>query len=435
MCPMTILRKPRLKAFQKPGFTKLNKTNCITGQQKEGMTVINTSLHGHPDQSVEFTLRSVGSIHEIDARVWNSLNESAGGGILSSHAFLSAFEQSASVCPATGWQPHHLLLEIADQPVAVLAMYAKGHSYGEFVFDWAWAQAYERHGLRYYPKWLGAIPFTPVSGPRLLCKDALKPAVAQALLAWAKASPLSSMHLLYTSELDQQALTQEGFLARKHTQFHWFNQGWESFDEFLASLSQSKRKKIRAERRRVAQTGIHTKVLAGSQIGQAEWDFFYSCYANTYAMRGNPPYLTPDFFKQIAQSMPQACLMVIAYDGQRPLASALSWLDLVNGQRRLYGRYWGCLEHVDCLHFEVAYYSAIEWAIDHQISVIEGGAQGQHKMARGFIPVHTYSAHWLAHPGFFDAVDEYLKQETRQVEQYTDSLESPYKHDLPGLSE
>ena len=403
--------------------------------ERLAMTLIrNDSLPGTTDQR-EFRFRTVGSIRAVSENVWNDLNRQAHGGVLSSHAFLSAFEQSESVCPATGWQPHHLLLEISDQPVAAIAMYAKGHSYGEFVFDWAWAEAYERHGLRYYPKWLSAIPFTPVAGPRLLCEESLKPLVAKALLAWAKASPLSSMHLLYTSEGDQQALTEAGFLARKHTQFHWFNQGWQSFDEFLVSLSQSKRKKIRAERRKVEQAGISTKVLVGSEIGQAQWAFFYRCYANTYAMRGNPPYLTPDFFEKIAYLMPEICMMVIAYDAERPIASALSWLDVVNGKRRLYGRYWGCLEHVDCLHFEVAYYRAIEWAISNQISIIEGGAQGQHKMARGFVPVHTASAHWLAHPGFSEAVDEYLKHETRQIEQYTDSLESPYKQGLQELPE
>lgn len=375
----------------------------------------------------EVTLRSLGAISEIDAGIWNELNAKAGGSCLSSHEMLLAMESSGSVCLDTGWHPRHLVIEAETTPLCAIILYAKGHSYGEFVFDWAWADAYQRHGLKYYPKWLSAIPYTPVTGPRLLCDPAHKPLAAQALVQWAKKSELSSLHVLYTDPSEQQLLSDAGCLTRKHTQFHWFNQGWGDFEEFLSSLSQSKRKKIRAERRKVSQAGIRTEVLTGEQISQSHWDFFYRCYSNTYALRGNPPYLTRDFFTQVGEHLPQNCLLVLAYDGSRPIASALSWLDDLAGQRKLYGRYWGSIEHVDCLHFEVAYYCMIEWAIANEVAVIEGGAQGEHKMARGFIPVQTQSAHWLAHEGFYSAVQSYLQQEAGHIEEYTASLNSPFR--------
>lgn len=396
----------------------------------------NPAENATPSESPsEVSVHTIGRIQTIDPATWDAFNAQARGGVLTSHALLQAFEESGSVCPKTGWQPHHLLLEFDGKPFAVIPMYAKGHSYGEFVFDWAWAHAYERHGLRYYPKWLGGVPFTPVTGPRLLCHASLRDLAAQALISWAKAGPLSSLHLLHTSQDDQISLTRAGLLARKHTQFHWFNRNWQSFEGFLASLSKDKRKKIRTERRKVREAGITTCVLEGDAITDENWDFFYSCYANTYAMRGNPPYLTRDFFERVAQARPECCLMVIAYDGERAIASALSWLDRMAPQPTLYGRYWGCTEHVDCLHFEVAYYSTIEWAIDNQIAVFEGGAQGQHKMARGFTPVQTQSAHWLAHPRFFEAVQDYLEQESQQLDEYTANLRSPFRNKGGELSE
>jgi len=394
-----------------------------------------TDNSGPSESAREVAVQTIGRIEQIDPATWDALNAQAHGGSLTSHAMLQAFEESASVCPTTGWQPHHLLLEFDGKPFAAIPMYAKGHSYGEFVFDWAWADAYERHGQRYYPKWLSGVPFTPATGPRLLCHASVRDLAAQALIAWAKAGPLSSLHILHTSQAEQVSLIRAGFLARKHTQFHWFNQNWQNFEEFLASLSQSKRKKIRAERRKVREAGITTRVLEGAEITSEQWDFFYGCYASTYAMRGNPPYLTRDFFERVAHFLPECCLMVIAYDGERAIASALSWLDRMAPQPTLYGRYWGCTEHVDCLHFEVAYYSTIEWAIDNQIAVFEGGAQGQHKMARGFMPVQTQSAHWLAHPGFFEAVQDYVKQESQQLDEYTANLRSPFRNEHGESSE
>ena len=219
-------------------------------------------------------------------------------------------------------------------------------------------------------------------------------------------------------------------MTRTHTQFHWFNQNWQNFDSFLADLNQSKRKKIRAERRKVKDAGITTQVITGDALTQAHWDFFYRCYANTYHLRGNQPYLTPAFFSEVGRSLPGHCVLALAYRGAEPIAASLLWLDTAQGQRRLYGRYWGALEHVDCLHFELAYYTPIEWALNNQIDVIEGGAQGEHKLARGFIPIQTQSAHWLAHPGFADAVDRYLEQERAGINAYTESLHSPFKQEI-----
>ena len=370
-------------------------------------------------------------ISDISANIWDSLVQETGGSVLSSHAFLKAFEESASVTMKTGWQSKHLILrDDAGELIAAMPLYAKSHSYGEFVFDWAWADAYERNGLRYYPKWLCAIPFTPVPGARLLCAPKHRKLAARALVQWAQESKLSSLHILYTSPEEQEALCAAGCMPRTHAQFHWFNKGWDSFDDFLTSLTQSKRKKIRAERRKVKEAGITTRVLTGAEIQPSDWDFFYRCYANTYALRGNPPYLTPAFFTHIGQTLSDHCVLAFAYRNHQPIAASLLWLDTVSGQRKLYGRYWGALEHVDCLHFELAYYTPLEWAISHDIAIIEGGAQGEHKLARGFEPVQTLSAHWLAHPGFADAVEKFLEQERAGVSQYMGTLKSPFRAEI-----
>ncbi|UOD51100.1 GNAT family N-acetyltransferase [Orrella daihaiensis] len=384
-------------------------------------------------------VRSLDDITQIDAHAWDALNAQAGGSILTSHRFLSAFEQSASVCPDTGWQAQHLIVENevgqghANSVLAIVPLYLKAHSYGEFVFDWAWADAYERAGLRYYPKWLAGVPFTPVTSARLLCESEHKALAAQALIKAAKATNLSSLHVLYTNAIDQRSLAAAGCLSRHHTQFHWHNQGWQSFDEFLSHLTQPKRKKIRAERRKVRDAGVTTAVKTGHEISDADWDFFYRCYANTYAQRGNPPYLTRDFFELVD---PKTCLLILAYREKEPVAASLLLLDNITDPatqkttRKLYGRYWGGLQAIDCLHFEVAYYAPIEWAIANGIDVIEGGAQGEHKMARGFMPVQTQSAHWLAHEGFAQAVENYLEREKRGLAAYNESLGSAFKAPL-----
>lgn len=375
-------------------------------------------------------LQAIESIAQVDPTLWDGLVAASGGSMLSQHAFLLAFETSGSVTPATGWQPRHLLLWEDEVLVAAIALYAKGHSYGEFVFDWAWAEAYQRNGLDYYPKWLAAIPFTPVPGARLLTTAPYRDIAAASLLQWAKKSGLSSLHALYTTPEDTEAFIASGCMRRTHTQFHWFNQGWPDFDAFLASLTQSKRKKIRAERRKVREAGVTTLVRTGAQLSPEDWTFFYRCYANTYHVRGNTPYLTPEFFESVGRTLADHCVMALAYRNEQPIAASLLWLDTVAGQRKLYGRYWGALEHVDCLHFELAYYTPLEWAITHDIAVVEGGAQGEHKLARGFEPVQTQSVHWLAHPGFANAVEKFLQQEREGVDNYLGSLTSPFKGEV-----
>ena len=387
-------------------------------------------------------IETVDRIDAIDESAWDALVTSSGGSVLLRHGFLRAFEQSASVCAETGWRPRHLLLRAGQSPdpgatdsgpgnlIAAIPLYAKGHSYGEFVFDWAWADAYARNGIAYYPKWLCAVPFTPVPGARLLAAPDCRALAARALVQFAGASKLSSLHVLYTTQADQQALLDAGCLARTHVQFHWFNRGWRDFDDFLADLTQPKRKKIRAERRKVREAGVTTRVMTGRELGAGDWAFFYRCYANTYQQRGNAPYLTPAFFEAVGEQFPDHCVMATASQHGKPIAASLLWRDTVDGVSRLYGRYWGALEHVDCLHFELAYYTPLEWAIDNGIAVVEGGAQGEHKLARGFEPVQTQSAHWLAHPAFADAVGRFLDQERAGMQGYADGLNSPFRTEV-----
>ena len=386
-------------------------------------------------------IETVASIDEIDATRWDALVDASGGSVLLRHGFLRAFEQSASVCAETGWQPRHLILRAGSpapeeahwaegQLIAAVPLYAKSHSYGEFVFDWAWADAYARNGLAYYPKWLCAVPFTPVPGARLLAAPDSRSIAARALVQFATASKLSSLHVLYTTASDQQALLQAGCMARTHVQFHWVNRGWADFDAFLADLTQPKRKKIRAERRKVREAGVTTRVLTGRELGPDDWAFFYRCYANTYEQRGNSPYLTPAFFAEVGVQFPDHCVMAIASRHGQPIAASLLWRDTVEGVDRLYGRYWGALQNIHCLHFELAYYAPLEWAIANGIAVVEGGAQGEHKLARGFEPVQTHSAHWLAHPAFADAVGRFLDQERMGIRSYADGLNSPFRTEV-----
>jgi len=333
--------------------------------------------------------------------------------------FLHALESTGCVGRGTGWQPAHLTLWRGQHLAAAAPLYVKGHSYGEYVFDWAWADAYQRHGLDYYPKLLCAIPFTPVSGPRLLAEDApAREALVGALQAQARESGLSSLHLLFPPPEEAELLERAGLMIRRSVQFHWRNAGYSDFGQFLSTLSQPKRKKIRAERRKVAEAGVRFTRLLGRDIAESHWDFFVRCYENTYAEHGSTPYLNRAFFLSLAERMPEHLLLVLAHRGGRPIASSL----LVRDADRLYGRYWGALERVDCLHFETAFYQSIEAAIELGAAVLEGGAQGEHKMSRGFLPEPTCSAHWLAEPAFADAVDRFLSRESTMIEGYLDEL-------------
>ena len=348
-----------------------------------------------------------------------------------SWAFLHALHESGSATPDTGWQPQFVALYEDDggggeRLAAALPLYVKGHSYGEYVFDWAWADAYARNGLEYYPKLLAAVPFTPVSGPRLLARDpAARAALVEVLRAVQQDSDVSSTHILFPPEEQARQLEDAGYLLRSGVQFHWENAGYASFDDFLATLEQKKRKNIRAERRKVREAGVTLRRVRGSDARDEDWRLFVRCYRQTYAEHHSTPYLNLDFFRRIGREMPQNLLLVIAERAGQPIAASL----VVHDDTTLYGRYWGALEHVPCLHFETAYYQPLEFCIEQGIQVFEGGAQGEHKMARGFLPTRTWSAHWLKHPSFSDAVERFLERESGGIEEYIDELNdrSPFK--------
>jgi predicted N-acyltransferase len=373
---------------------------------------------------------------EIDPDAWNALLAAAGGSPFMRHEYLSALHDSGSAVRTTGWTPQFLTLWRDGALAAACPLYLKSHSYGEYVFDWAWANAYEQHGLRYYPKALTAVPFTPVPGPRLLARDAAaRAALVRALLAWCRQKKVSSWHLLFASDEDVQACSEAGLMLRHTVQFHWINRGlgnsdgepYPDFDAFLASLTQDKRKKIRQERRKVAEAGVTFRHARGAEIGERDWDFFYRCYERTYLEHGNAPYLTRDFFRRMARTMPENWLLFIAERAGKPIASSLIGI----GGQVAYGRYWGALERVDCLHFEACYYQPLAWCIANGFERFEGGAQGEHKMARALMPVKTTSAHWLAHPAFADAVEQFLAREDRGIASYLEHLEerSPFRQE------
>ena len=369
----------------------------------------------------DYRTQTCRSLADIDPAEWDALvDRSEPGAVFVRHAWLAALEASGCVGRGTGWMPAHLLLRSGDgRLVAAAPRYRKFHSFGEYVFDWAWADAYERHGLAYYPKWLVAVPFTPVEGPRLLARDgAAREALAAALVAEANASGLSSLHVLFPPQRQAALLERGGLMQRHGVQFRWSNRGYRDFDDFLAGLTQPKRKKIRAERRRVARAGVTTERLSGTAITPAHWRLFESCYRHTYREHGSSPYLNLDFFERIGRDMPEACVLNVASRDGHPIATSL----LVRDDDRLYGRYWGALERVDCLHFELAYYQSIETAIALGLAHVEGGAQGEHKLARGFEATRTVSSHWIAEPAFADAVDAFLQREDAMIDGYLSEL-------------
>ena len=388
-----------------------------------------TVLRLHPDPG------------EIDAGAWNALlARQAAPTPFMRHEYLAALHASGSATPARGWTPCHATLWQNGEMIAACPLYLKTHSYGEYVFDWAWANAYEQHGLAYYPKALVAVPFTPVPGTRLLARDAAaREQLVQGLLQWCGQEKLSSLHLLFGADEDIAACERADLMLRRTVQFHWSNAPYASFDAFLASLSHDKRKKIRQERRKVADAGVTFRWSRGSTIAAADWDFFYRCYARTYREHGNPPYLTRDFFCRMARALPEAWLLFTAERAGHPIATSLIALSAgpvgagaqFDSQNPLvaYGRYWGALERVDCLHFEACYYQPLQWCIEHGVARFEGGAQGEHKMARALMPVEANSAHWLAHPAFADAVHDFLQREGAGIEDYLAHLQarSPFR--------
>jgi predicted N-acyltransferase len=369
---------------------------------------------------VNYRTRIVTSLSEIGQPAWDALTAlQADANPFLSFAFLDALHESGCACAESGWQPQYLTLWDADQLEAALPLYVKTHSYGEYVFDWAWADAYQRNGLNYYPKLLSAIPFTPVTGSRLLARnEAARSALINALRTMQENGGVSSSHILYPPDAQAAMLDQAGFILRTGVQFHWLNPGYRDFDNFLSALEQKKRKNIRAERRKVREAGITFRHVPGTLASQADWRFFKRCYDRTYAEHYSTPYLNLDFFLRIGATMPRHILLIIAERAGKPIASSLS----IHTDRILYGRYWGAVENHPCLHFETAYYQPLEFCIQTGITRFEGGAQGQHKMARGFLPQKTWSAHWLAHPAFADAIERFLQRENNGVEAYLDEL-------------
>jgi predicted N-acyltransferase len=368
------------------------------------------------------------SLASVPASQWDAL---AANHPLLSHAFLHALHESGCASAETGWAPCYVTHWRDGALSAAMPLYFKSHSYGEYVFDWAWADAYQRHGLRYYPKLLNAIPFTPVTGPRLLAlTEADRSALIAAAMAFARDSKVSSLHCLFPTAAEVPAFEGAGMMLRAAVQFHWHNEGFGDFEDFLGRMNHDKRKKIRQERRKVQDAGIEFRRLRGNEASESDWRFFVDCYNRTYRAHHSTPYLTLDFFLRIAQAMPQNLLLVIASREGRPIAAAFN----VIGDGTMYGRYWGTTEFHSGLHFEACYYQAIEFCIEERLARFEGGAQGEHKLARGLLPQRTVSAHWLAHPEFAEAVTRFLRKETNGIEEYVDELSehSPFKQGQPA---
>jgi predicted N-acyltransferase len=383
-----------------------------------------------------YVIRAHGDPAAIDAGQWNLLLEAQDEPTpFQRHEYLSALSHTQCATADTGWTPAWLTVERRGKLLAACALYLKSHSYGEYVFDWAWADAYQRHGLAYYPKLLGAVPFTPVPGSRLLAlDDDMRDLLLHATLAFAQQQSLSSVHLLFLSAADraacERAADRAGWMLRDGVQFHWQNRqptAYADFDDFLRSLQREKRKKIAQERRRVSEAGIEFEVLHGVQIDAAAWDFFYRCYTLTYRAHHSTPYLTRAFFGEMACTMPTHWLMFVARRNGERIAASLIALD--PGRRIAYGRYWGSVEPVPCLHFDACYYQPLAWCIAQGYARFEGGAQGEHKMARGLLPVKTTSAHWLADGRFASAVGDFLQREGAGVGAYVDELNerNPFK--------
>ena len=369
-------------------------------------------------------LEVVSSIAHVEAADWNAL---ANGNPFLRHEFLNALHETGCAAPASGWGPQYLLLKEHGALAGAMPLYLKGHSYGEYVFDWAWADAYHRHGLEYYPKLISAIPFTPVTGRRLLAHDDVqRNRLAAGALALTRELGVSSLHCLFPADEDVDLLAARGMMVRHGVQFHWTNAPYETFDAFLAGMSHDKRKKIRQERRKVSEAGITFEWRDGPDIAEKDWSFFYRCYARTYREHHSTPYLNPDFFREIGRSMPENLLLVIASRAGKPIAASFA----VHDGTRLYGRNWGAIEHHPVLYFEACYYQIIEYCIARGLRYFEGGAQGERtKLARGLLPVETRSAHWIARRDFADAIENYLARETRGVEHHIDELNerAPFK--------
>jgi len=386
-----------------------------------------------PDGAEPVTVTLLGAIDEVSAESWDAC--AGAGNPFISHGFLNALERSGSAAAEQGWQPRHLVVRARDGGLLGAApLYLKSHSYGEYVFDWGWADAYERAGGSYYPKLQACVPFTPVTGPRLLVRpgaeaEAVSAALVAAMAEVARRYQVSSLHVTFCEEAEWTRFGNAGFLQRTGRQFHWENRGYDSFDAFLGSLASRKRKMIRKERRKVAESGITLRALRGASIEPRHWDAFHRFYIATADRKWGNPYLTRDFFHRLGEALAERVVLVVAEDRGELTAAALNLL----GEDALYGRNWGALGDYRFLHFEACYYQAIEFAIEHGLARVEAGAQGEHKIQRGYMPVQTYSAHWIADPGLRDAVESYLARERQEIDREIAGLATygPFRKD-PG---
>ena len=374
--------------------------------------------------SSEITLEAVSSIGAISAAEWDACANPGDCGAASkpyynpfvSHAFFAAVEASGSATPRTGWGARHLIARLDDRIAGIVPCYLKSHSQGEYVFDRGWADAYERAGGRYYPKLQASVPFTPATGPRLLIRsgvdrERIADALAAGLMALCKATEASSVHVTFAREAEAKCLARHGFLIRNDQQFHWHNQGYKTFDDFLATLNSRHRKAIKRERREAISAGVTIHWLTGSEIDEQAWDAFFAFYMETGSRKWGRPYLTRQFFSHIGESMNKDVLLVMAKRNGRWIAGAINFV----GSDTLFGRNWGAIEHHPFLHFEVCYYQAIDFAIRRGLATVEAGAQGEHKLARGYLPQTTWSAHFIADPGLRRAIADYLKRERAYV--------------------
>lgn len=375
--------------------------------------------------------RVITDFSRIDRAQWKQLDHADNPFL--SYAFLAGLEESASIGPHAGWHPHHLAIFEGDDLVAFAPTYAKDNSHGEFVFDWAWADAYQRNGVNYYPKLLTGVPYSPVTGPRLLTRRgcekpaALKQHLLELALLSCKEQGFSTWHCNFVREDDFSLLGDAGLLTRLDWQFHWINQGYRDFDDFLGGLRSRKRKSIRRERRRVQEAGIRFEWKAGSEIHETELEFIYACYLDTFRNYGNYPALKLSFFRSLSEQLDERFQTVFALKEGEPVAMAV----FLAGGGRLYGRYWGCREEIPGLHFETAYYQGIEFCIENGVGIFESGAQGEHKIGRGFVPTQTRSCHHVEHPLFRNAIADHLEREKNWTDEYGEQLETriPFRQD------
>ena len=377
----------------------------------------------------------VGDLASVDATEWNRIAGDRNPFVR--HEFLAALEAHGCACSQTGWSPCHVLLRRGDRLVGAVPMYAKSHSYGEFVFDWAWADAYARAGLQYYPKLVVSIPFTPAAGPRLLhergCGDSEVPdLLVESAIAFARHAKVPTLHWLFTDDEDSEFLSRRGHLIRNGCQFHWKNPGFRDFQDYLDALTSKRRKAIRRERREAAAAPVEIEVRDGTQMSEEQWAAYHALYASTYERKYGYPFLTLEFFLAVGESMAEGVLVVLARRDARYIAGAHFFRDAT----MLYGRNWGSFEYHPSLHFEMCYYRAIEYCIAHKLEGFEAGAQGEHKIFRGFLPVLTRSAHWVRHDAFREAIEDFLVREDRGIQAYISEMQShsPFRYARTALS-